>query len=528
MGNVNWRHGGITEFESWWSIGQKFAYLNRVSISDFLFSVQGEETKLKTKGNVRSAYMESIDRHKVAELLNEPAAIFHYSNLDPYIPDCLRALSNVEGSLRYCPICLEYGFHSPVHQLPWLDKCLIHGLTLQLGCPICKRYIGYPYATYPEHRADRYHCKCGEPLWRDLLSTPRPRPIDRKFLRPIRSYLKWVKNFEFPGRDSLPFSLGFHSSGKPFDYQSDAGWVMCCLAAIANVPNDIKAAFREIRVPHHQRLVSTDAKPADIIDAIQIWGYLPLLESFQYWYEQTNLRPLLLAMSKSIYNGLIKGHSSCLKSQYDLIDTCRHHQKSYGFYCSNVQTAVRFSNHWLWLHDRDNEDSHSRRAALELANILSERGIVRLRANAGKIFDPQWSSCGRREFVGDIELDIHVCSALSKLLERLWALEILKSATALMKDSVRSRPAYTTPFHESFNGLGNPLVLLEPGSNDTLDVWIWPKMPSTTSANRLGARSLRAHVAKVKRLCREEVARIEESGYWWERWRTNGNIPPAT
>jgi hypothetical protein len=38
---------------------------------------------------------------------------------------------------RYCPECLRFGYHSLMHQVPWLGRCPLHGAQLRTGCHRC-------------------------------------------------------------------------------------------------------------------------------------------------------------------------------------------------------------------------------------------------------------------------------------------------------------------------------------------------------------------------------------------------------
>lgn len=516
MGRINRRHGCTSEFESWWSICQKLAYLNKVKFSEFISSVQLEEDTYTKNKIFRADFISSIDVQKFAVLLGEPVSHFEYSNLAPYVPNELDEISSCEGNFRYCPQCLEYGFHSPVHQLPWFEKCLIHNCILVYGCPVCRRKLGYPYDSSKNNRVDRYFCPCGEPLWSELLSSKWPNRMDRKMLQPIRSYLKWIGNLKFPGYKSLPFALDFIRYGGRDGYLSDAQWIMCCLASTLNVPDDIKSAFVEIKFPYFQSISCSDVQPIDVVQAIQSNGYFKLLKSYQYWYEQTNLRPILYKLTKSITRDLIRGHAKCLKRQLSLNDTCRNHSLSIDkFYCSNIRKAFQFSSRWLWLHDSD-DNSTDMESSLALADNLGKKGLVTQTRNPNKIFNERWSSCGREIFIGDVTLDINVSAALNTLLERIWALEILKSSNTLISQPVKNYPSHTTPF---LGVLSNPLVLIEVGTLNTINVWIWSRLvPSKISPEPMGGRALREHIAQVTQLYLDEEARIEEKGYWYERY----------
>ena len=47
----------------------------------------------------------------------------------------------VVGDIRYCPACLEAGYHSVAFQLEGFDQCPIHGHTLCRACPVCGQAI---------------------------------------------------------------------------------------------------------------------------------------------------------------------------------------------------------------------------------------------------------------------------------------------------------------------------------------------------------------------------------------------------
>jgi len=44
-------------------------------------------------------------------------------------------------ALRFCPECLEFGFHSPIYQHWAMDRCPLHGVRLLDKCPYCRNPI---------------------------------------------------------------------------------------------------------------------------------------------------------------------------------------------------------------------------------------------------------------------------------------------------------------------------------------------------------------------------------------------------
>jgi hypothetical protein len=511
MGIVNRRHTAISKFESWWSIGHKQAYLNRVSFSQFVFTVHRDATVRSEKGVLHPYLIDEIDKHLVADLLKESVETFDFSTLTPYIPEWLTGFITLEDQFRYCPDCLKLGFHSPVHQLPWLEKCLIHGLSLVRGCPSCKRQLGYPLSQAKSSRVDRYHCPCGEPLWTDILLSSWPNLMDRKTLQPIQTYLDWIKDLTFPGIESLPSAFDFINFASASGGTINAQWLMCCLAAISNVPDSIRSAFFKIQIPHIQHISSSDVKANTIIQVIQTVGFRKLLESYMFWYEQTNLQPLLMSHANAIIPVLTNGHARCLKGQLRLNDLYLHNWADRKFYCNKVQNAFRFSTRWMWLHD-DDRDSYYKEAAFELAVTLEKMGVVFLATRENKTFDPKWSACGRTVFLGDMKLDIHVCTALAQLLESIWKMELIKSANWLLSSDSEVQRHALMPFC----GWSNPLVLVELGSNNDLDVMIWPRstLESTLEIEykKPVLSRLKQHIAQVAKEIAEEEARLIRDG----------------
>ena len=50
---------------------------------------------------------------------------------------CRSDIFAANWSFRYCPVCLRHGFHSFLHQLPWISSCPWHHSRLLTACAIC-------------------------------------------------------------------------------------------------------------------------------------------------------------------------------------------------------------------------------------------------------------------------------------------------------------------------------------------------------------------------------------------------------
>ena len=62
---------------------------------------------------------------------------------------------------RYCPDCLQSGYHVHLHQLPWFDRCPWHEAALTTTCSVCRNKI-CTGADWPEDR--NMVCQCGHSI----------------------------------------------------------------------------------------------------------------------------------------------------------------------------------------------------------------------------------------------------------------------------------------------------------------------------------------------------------------------------
>ncbi|MDO8926506.1 MAG: hypothetical protein Q7U94_06305 [Sideroxyarcus sp.] len=285
-------------------------------------------------------------------------------------------------------------------------------------------------------------------------------------------------------------------------------WLMGCIRAISAPPASIEAAFVDTIHPYHQRLVSSDVDPALICAAIEEFGYLRLLGSYPYWYEQNNRVPMMLPVVKSIRKSLCRGHIGCIKALRTLMNArVRNWACGDDFYCEHAEHPFRFANVWLSLHDSDNE-RHIRAAAFALADSLSSMGVVSFANSTDKPYRRHWSSCGRKDFIGDKTLRVDLCKALAGLMERLWIFEAFRSAYNLQTDPTFWQENYRQPFTSA----NKPFVLVEAGSGNTLEVWIWHRGSIRQVVKPAGARAQRRHARLVKSQAAQEEVRIRAAG----------------
>lgn len=77
--------------------------------------------------------------------------------------------------LRFCPMCIERGFHATIFQLADIHHCPIHGELLRDSCPKCGDWLPL---GFPEPRVPPYACsKCKYQLWLDAATDNWPPPF---------------------------------------------------------------------------------------------------------------------------------------------------------------------------------------------------------------------------------------------------------------------------------------------------------------------------------------------------------------
>jgi len=80
-------------------------------------------------------------------------------NLSTWFPfKAPSTLLSTAWAFRYCPGCLRTGYHTLLHQLPWIDRCPWHGQPLLEDCVSCGRALS---ASAAWEGAQNLGCACG-------------------------------------------------------------------------------------------------------------------------------------------------------------------------------------------------------------------------------------------------------------------------------------------------------------------------------------------------------------------------------
>jgi hypothetical protein len=160
--------------------------LNHISPKGY-FSAFGLRNRRDEDLSLRLTFSET-SRNKVAEALSlTPAAA-----LDPVIwlpfqggSSCMEA----SWSFRYCPACLRQGFHTLLHQLPWVCRCPWHRMRLLTKCAICGSSL--TLRARPGHQL--LTCSNGHDIFNEMVSCADPFDQAANAAAFIERYLTWAE-----------------------------------------------------------------------------------------------------------------------------------------------------------------------------------------------------------------------------------------------------------------------------------------------------------------------------------------------
>lgn len=146
--DYSWYTSWTTGCESIYALLSKFALLNclpaREIASLFISRRCGRKTVLVERLDLDLREPELFDLPIIAKLCctTEPAVTAGFVR-----PKYAHSLRETCPELRYCPQCLECGFHSALFQLTFIARCPIHHVALKQRCERCAGMI--PYRLLP-------------------------------------------------------------------------------------------------------------------------------------------------------------------------------------------------------------------------------------------------------------------------------------------------------------------------------------------------------------------------------------------
>lgn len=117
------------------SIGAKYCYLNRVSPIIFGKIIQEYLPPIDVSRFAITVDVPGFKLDVFARLIGENVKVLRSQSSNDLVPGPLLAAAAEESepsfeSLQCCQACLACGFHSVLHQLPWIRRCFIHDTPL--------------------------------------------------------------------------------------------------------------------------------------------------------------------------------------------------------------------------------------------------------------------------------------------------------------------------------------------------------------------------------------------------------------
>jgi len=113
--------------------------------------------------------------------------------------------------LRYCPKCIETGFHTPLTQLRQVRACPAHSTLLIEACPVCGEALPYSLTTASISRP--FACKNGHSVWRHIGEAIHLETRDPLCAEAIENYLMF--------RDELGGATSQHAWGLSLQARSE-------------------------------------------------------------------------------------------------------------------------------------------------------------------------------------------------------------------------------------------------------------------------------------------------------------------
>lgn len=187
--NVTRRPGTSYRYESLWMRLHKFAHLNAADLNCLKKVLTGGKVNYYARDQRYIGYFGKLPPEPLASALAITPEELELSVCMPYgiIPEVIDA----EDRLRYCPICMQQGFHCAVFQMRWVERCPIHDVPLEDRCRYCGAFNEYLFI--PEAFKKPGHCKCGMPFWPGLVADVWPAVDNSAHEAVFGELVRWVK-----------------------------------------------------------------------------------------------------------------------------------------------------------------------------------------------------------------------------------------------------------------------------------------------------------------------------------------------
>jgi hypothetical protein len=141
-----WRPSWVYPYKSLWSLLQKFAYLNYTNVGNlkktFKLDSDSKGTNWKWQGRDDLRFIHGLNPDVLSRILGIDKTQLKETVINGYLRDEEVDMFSC-SSLRFCPSCIKDGYHSPIYQLLFVERCPLHRKVLIDMCEFCKKTIPY-------------------------------------------------------------------------------------------------------------------------------------------------------------------------------------------------------------------------------------------------------------------------------------------------------------------------------------------------------------------------------------------------
>lgn len=192
--HFNWRPESVAPYESAWSLVNKFVELNHIGIAEtawLLVRPEWAAAKRHPTSSIAVASAHDLDPRRLQWLFRLPGAMVDHAFVGPYRYPAITSwgFDGTAGNLRFCPVCIRQGFHTPLFQVLAMAKCPIHLEPLTERCPRCNGATHYRCSRHTIENP--YGCPCGHSYFSDLGGSSWTPGISEAEGRQIERYLRW-------------------------------------------------------------------------------------------------------------------------------------------------------------------------------------------------------------------------------------------------------------------------------------------------------------------------------------------------
>lgn len=155
--SIVWRGEWKRPYESIWSIIENIKIANSINGSDLLIHI----------ANTRGRHVNKLSEEaytKLKELTNIDFTEINQSMLKLSRLERNNPLHYFHTHLCYCVKCIQYNYHSYLHQYKLIIVCPFHLIELRIKCENCKKDIYYYNVAFNIP----FTCKCGSQLYQTV------------------------------------------------------------------------------------------------------------------------------------------------------------------------------------------------------------------------------------------------------------------------------------------------------------------------------------------------------------------------